>query len=212
MDARLLAIPSIKPIIRLLEAMEEEIPIFDKMEEAITDNAWDKFAKELNNPKLYESTDPDISRIYDKMREIMNMQKMHTIHGVKSALDELNYLTHKARRELRDQLETNQDIKTFFAHVYPGKALDIYVDLFGKPENAVTRKKATNELTCTATDGESILETIQRFRKVAGKALSKASKDKEPEEVAPVTPVATEVTLSGIPLTTDKKYFIPPFN
>lgn len=89
LDARLLANPDIKPIIDKLEEFEQ-IPIADKVEDLVSDPKWDKFAKELNNPKLHELQDPDIKRIYDKMREIIGMQQLYTVQGVKSLLDELN--------------------------------------------------------------------------------------------------------------------------
>lgn len=200
--------------------MEEEIPMVDKMEDAIRDKKWDKFARKINDPKLHENTNEDISRIYGMMREIIDMQTSHTIHGVKAALDELNYLVNKAKRDLGDQVDKNEDIRDFFLHAYPGKTIDIYKELFGKPEMAVARKRFSKEVQCvTGQEGTSSLDTLQNFRDSAIRTFKKPVLP-DPPPPPPIHPVdlpkapekPKEVTLSGIPLTTDRKYFIPPFN
>lgn len=200
--------------------MEEEIPMVDKMEDAIRDKKWDKFARKINDPKLHENTNEDISRIYGMMREIIDMQTSHTIHGVKAALDELNYLVNKAKRDLGDQVDKNEDIRDFFLHAYPGKTIDIYKELFGKPEMAVARKRFSKEVQCvTGQEGTSSLDTLQNFRDSAIRTFKKPVLPDPPPPPPSAIPTAPpkapekpkEVTLSGIPLTTNKKYFIPPF-
>lgn len=63
------------------------------------------------------------------------METTPTVHAVKALLDELNWVSYKAKAQLTEQLKTNQDLQTLYAHIYPGtKTLELYKALYGDPK------------------------------------------------------------------------------
>lgn len=63
------------------------------------------------------------------------METNHNIHAIKDILDELNWVSYKAKGQLAEQLKTNEDLQTLYAHIYPGtKILELYKALYGEPK------------------------------------------------------------------------------
>lgn len=121
------------------------------------------------------------------------------IHAIKAALDDLNYQCYKAKEALGDKVETDETIKDFFTHSYPGKTLEIYEEVFGDPQNAITRKRFTDEVRCPVGGlDESVIGIIDRINKGAYESL----------DGVPLPPP----TFMGIPLTRNANVFIPPIN
>lgn len=129
------------------------------------------------------------------------MQGLYVVHGVKAALDDLNYLTYKAKETLAEELKTDTNLQQFFKHTYPGNSLPIYTEIFGSPDNAIIRKRFIDEIECKPDgSGESVITILDRLNK---------GTDHSVEEVP--TPTGTP-TFMGVPLTRNKKFFIQPFN
>lgn len=134
-------------------------------------------------------------------RKIRDLQTPNTIHGVKAAIDDLNYACFKAKEALSEELKTDVSIQNFFKHVYPANTVGTYTELFGNPESAVIRKRFTAEVQCpTGGFNESIISIIDKIKKGTFHSV----------DLIPAQPKYP--TFMGIPLTIDPAVFIPPFN
>lgn len=133
-----------------------------------------------------------VDAVISKVNNIKEMETMPTVHAVKALLDELNWLSYKAKYALTEQLKTNQDLQTLFRHVYPGKALDLYKELFGDPNTAIIRKRYIEKVRCTPDGTESAIQILSNYKKNVSHSVSDLPS-------APVSPPTEEVELPTVP-------------
>lgn len=137
-----------------------------------------------------------VDKVISKVNQIKLMETMPTVHAVKALLDELNWLSYKAKYALAEPLKTNRDLQTLFAHVYPGKALELYKELFGDPNTAIIRKRYTEKVKCTPDGTESAIQILSNYKKNVSHTISDipvpptpdSTPAKPTEEAKPVTP------------------------
>lgn len=98
------------------------------------------------------------------MNQIKMMSTVPNMHAVKALLDELNFRSYKAIAALGTRVNTNEDIQNFFHHIYPGKSVKLYSEIFGPPKKALIRKIYAENAECTTEEGRSIVMTISNFR------------------------------------------------
>lgn len=168
----------------------------------------------MNEGDVHNDPDEKIRNIYNRLMETVDMQQPYIVHGVKATLDELNYLTYKAKQTLAEELKTDADLQHFFNHMYPGSTIPIYKDLFGNPENAIVRKRFTSEIQCTNEDeGEAVISILDRFNKDTEHTIEGIPKPPG-EPISPGRPPLPPglPTYKGIPLTRDKRFFIQGIN
>lgn len=201
LDVILLKNHTMAPIIKVLMELEE-VPIVDKVEDMVGDKGWDKFVVNIDSPNINNHPDQDIRRVYDRMREVFDMQTTHMVHGVKAYLDQLYYLSFNAKKTLTKELETDRDLQHFFAHVIPGDTIPVYEQLFGSVATAIMRKRFTNEADCTNTPSMTIIDQYAK-----GSGLSTDGIPKTGSQAPPHLP-----KFSGVPLTREKRFFKQPFN
>lgn len=129
------------------------------------------------------------------------MLKPDVVHGIKAALDDLNYLVYKAKEELGDVVNTDDRVRYFFKHVYPANTPPVYRDLFGNPDSAIVRKRFINEVECPREGlSESVISILDKINKGTFHT----------GDLSPAP--ALDPTFMGIPLTVDERFFIHPFN
>lgn len=100
-------------------------------------------------------------------------------------MDELNYLTHEALKALHEKVSGDENLEFFFAHIYPGKELDKYRELYGDPNKAIVRKRFVNEVECVVGGTGTTFGYLNNFKQqtnVKGKVDSIIGR------VRPVTP------------------------
>lgn len=143
-------------------------------------------------------TNSTVDAILQKFDGVTEMLKPHVVHGIKAALDDLNYLVYKAQEELSEELKTDDRLKQFFKHAYPANTTPIYMDIFGNPDNAVIRKRFIDEVECPIS--QPVISIIDQINKGTFNS-------------ADLIPAPSNVpTFMGVPLTLDERFFIHPFN
>lgn len=74
------------------------------------------------------------------MNQIKLMETPSALHQVKALLDELNFVCYKLIGVSHEMVTASQDIQFFLKHVYPGKSLELYQEIFGDYNHAIIRK------------------------------------------------------------------------
>lgn len=184
MDQKLLNVAEVRPMLEKLEELKN-IPIIDRAMDAIKARGWQAYLKWL---EVDGQASDEVREVIQKMNQIKLMETMPTVHSVKALLDELNWLSYKAKYALSEQLKTNEDLQTLFAHIYPGKSLDLYRALFGDPNTAIIKKRYIEKNKCIPGGGGSVVQTLINYKKNVSYSVSDI-----PTKPVPETPEATTV-------------------
>lgn len=95
-------------------------------------------------------------------------------------------MSYKAKGELSEELKTNEDLQTFFHHVYPGaKILDLYRTLYGDPNTAIVRKRFTEDVKCVA-EGQSTLVLLDNYKRSTNYGVGDITKPGRPSTGKPI--------------------------
>lgn len=201
MDQKLLNVAEVRPMLEKLEELKN-IPIIDRAMDAIKARGWQAYLKWL---EVDGQASDEVREVIQKMNQIKLMETMPTVHSVKALLDELNWLSYKAKYALSEQLKTNEDLQTLFAHIYPGKSLDLYRALFGDPNTAIIKKRYIEKNKCIPGGGGSVVQTLINYKKNVSHSVSDIPTKPVPEtpEAKPATPEEPE---AGEKLTTSSLY------
>lgn len=148
-----------RPILQKLEELKN-ITIIDRAMTLRQQPKWNDYEDWIKDGGRQPANIDGIITAFTRIRALATPP---TINAVKSLLDELNYLMIKAKMKLSIKIEEEQDVSTFMRHVYPGKALTYYENLFGDEpfklegkklhtfEIAVLRKKFAEQANCGPT-------------------------------------------------------------
>lgn len=162
LDQKLFKVNEVRPILEKLEELKN-VPIIDKAIDLMKTEGWPVFLEYIEKGGDINGRIP---KVVEKFNVIKMMETTPTVHAVKALLDELNWVSYKAKAQLTEQLKTNQDLQTLYAHIYPGtKTLELYKALYGDPKWALIRKRFTDEIKCVGEGGRSMIEWADDYRK-----------------------------------------------
>lgn len=226
LDQKLFKVNEVRPILEKLEELKN-VPIIDKAIDLMKTEGWPVFLEYIEKGGDINGRIP---KVVEKFNVIKMMETTPTVHAVKALLDELNWVSYKAKAQLTEQLKTNQDLQTLYAHIYPGtKTLELYKALYGDPKWALIRKRFTDEIKCVGEGGRSMIEWADDYRKstdfittdIKKPELKPEAKAVEPEKPkTPPKPAEVRIRITNLLVfrpTDNQKYrqvrnLIPNFN
>lgn len=182
MPEKMASYPEMSLIMQRLEELKN-MPIMKRAIKLVKDKGWKSYLDWLGKGGAKNGT---IDQVIGKVNEIKELTTPTSVHALKHILDELNYLSNEALVALHEKIGGDENLEFFFAHIYPGKELDKYKELYGDPNKAVVRKRFVNEVQCVVGGTGNTFQYLDTFRKQTN---VKAKVDSTIGRVKPLEPI-----------------------